>query len=161
MVDAVSAPVASPAEQLKKLGHTLPPVPKPVASYVPWVRTGNLLFISGQVPIRDGKAYATGKVGKDLTLAQAQEVARQVALQALAVAQDALGSLDKVRRIVRVAAYTNPAPGFTEAHLVANGASDLLVQVFGDKGRHTRVALGAGELPLGVPFELDVIFEVG
>lgn len=159
MSQAVTAP-GTPTENLKRLGLTLPPAPKPVASYVPYVRTGNLLFVSGQIPLRDGKPAFTGKVGKELAVPQAQEAARLCVLNALAIVQDATGSLDRVRRIVRVVGHVAAAPGFTDVHLVTNGASDLLVQVFGDKGKHSRLALGAAELPLNVPFELDVIAEV-
>jgi enamine deaminase RidA (YjgF/YER057c/UK114 family) len=155
-----SVSTISAAEQLKKLGLTLPPAPKPVASYVPFVRTGNLLFVSGQIPLREGKPAFTGKVGKDLTLAQAQEAARLCVLNAFAIVQDAIGSLDKVRRVVRVVGHVACAPGFTDVHLTTNGASDLIVQVLGDKGKHSRLALGAAELPLNVPFELDLICEV-
>jgi enamine deaminase RidA (YjgF/YER057c/UK114 family) len=152
--------IVDPDAQLEKLGLTLPPAPKPVASYIPSVRTGNLLFISGQIPVRDGKPVATGKVGKDVTLAAAQEAARVCVLNGLAIAKDALGGLKKIRKVVRVVAHVAAAPGFTDVHVVANGASDLLAQILGEKGRHSRLALGAAELPLNVPFELDLILEV-
>lgn len=146
--------------RLKDLGYTLPPAPKPVASYVPFVRTGNLLFISGQIPLSGGKPTVTGKVGADLDLEQAQEAARLCLLNGLAVAKSALGSLNRVTRVVRLVGHVATAPGFTDVHLVTNGASDAAVEIFGERGRHSRLALGAAELPLGVPFELDLVFEV-
>jgi enamine deaminase RidA (YjgF/YER057c/UK114 family) len=160
MPDTVTT-TGSASEQLKKLGLTLPAAPKPVASYIPYVRTGNLLFVSGQIPLREGKPAFVGKVGKELTVQQAQEAARICVLNGLAIAQDAIGSLDKIRRLVRVVGHVAVSPGFTDVHIVTNGASDLLVQVLGEKGRHSRLALGAAELPMNVPFELDLIFEVG
>lgn len=158
MPEAVSS--SSPETQLQTLGVKLPPAPKPLASYVPYVRTGSLVFVAGQIPLRDGKAAFTGKVGKDLSLAQAQEAAVLCVHNALAILRDACGSLDRVKRIVWVVGHVNCAPGFTDVHLVTNGASDFLVKVFGEAGRHSRLALGAAELPLNVPFELDVIAEV-
>jgi enamine deaminase RidA (YjgF/YER057c/UK114 family) len=149
-----------PEQRLKERGHTLPAAPKPVASYVPSIRTGNLLFISGQVPTREGKPTVTGKVGGSVSLEQAQEAARLCVLNALAIAKDALGSLSKVRRVVRVVGHVAVAEGFTDVHIVTNGASDLLVEAFGEPGKHSRLALGAAALPLGVPFELDVVLEV-
>lgn len=151
---------ATADENLKRLGLTLPPAPKPVASYVPFVRTGNLVFVSGQIPLRDGKPAFTGKVGKELTLQQGQEAARICVLNALSIVQDAVGSLDRIKRVVRCVGHVATAPGFTDVHLVTNGASDLIVQVLGDRGRHSRLALGAAELPLNVPFELDFVCEV-
>lgn len=159
MAEAVTTP-GTPTENLRRLGLRLPPAPKPVASYVPYVRTGNLVFVSGQIPLKEGKPAFTGKVGKDLTVPQAQEAARLCVLNSLAIVQDAVGSLEKVRRIVRVVGHVAVAPGFTDVHVVTNGASDLLVEIFGDKGRHSRLALGAAELPLNVPFELDLVCEV-
>lgn len=151
----------NPEERLKALGLTLPPAPKPVASYIPYVRTGNLVFISGQIPVRDGRPAFTGKVGKDLPMESAQEAARLCVLNGLAILKDALGGdLSKVRRFVRLVGHVNAAPGFTDVHVVCNGASDLLGKVFGDPGRHSRLALGAAELPMNVAFELDLVVEV-
>lgn len=158
MAETVSS--VSPEQQIKKLGIKLPPVTKPLASYIPWVKTGNLVFIAGQVPLIDGKPMMTGKVGKELTVAQAQEAAVRCVHQALSILKEAVGSLDKVKKIVRVVGHVNAAPGFTDVHIVTNGASDLLGIVFGENGKHSRLALGAAELPLGVPFELDLIAEV-
>ena len=152
--------IASPDTRLKELGFTLPPMTRPLASYVPFVKTGNLVFVSGQIPTRDGKPVLTGKVGRELTLQQGQEMARICTLNALGILKEAAGGLDRVSRIVRTVNYVNAAPGFTDIHLCANGASDLLQQVFGDAGRHSRVSVGAPELPLNVPFELDIVAEV-
>lgn len=150
----------TPQARLKELGLVLPAVAKPVASYVQFVRAGTLVFVSGQIPTREGKPVFTGKVGRELTLQQAQEAARVCVLNALAVLQEAAGGLDRVVRIVRTTNHVNAAPGFTDIHLVANGASDLFQQVFGEAGRHSRASLGAAELPLNVPFELEVVAEV-
>lgn len=142
--------------RLSAAGHALPPPPKPAAAYIPWTRAGNLLFIAGQIPTRDGKPALTGKCGKELTLAQAQEMARLCALNAIAALKEASGGqLDKVR-ILRTQNYANCAPGFTDIHLAANGASELFVVAFGDKGKHARTSIGMAELPLNVPFEVEV-----
>jgi enamine deaminase RidA (YjgF/YER057c/UK114 family) len=158
MPESVSS--MTPEQQLKKLGIKLPAPPKPVASYIPFVKTGNLIFVAGQIPLRDGKPAFTGKVGKELTVAQAQEAAVVCVHNALAILKQAVGSLDKVKKIVRVVGHVNCAPGFTDVHVVTNGASDVFALVFGENGKHSRLALGAAELPLNVPFELDVIAEV-
>jgi len=147
-------------ERLAELDITLPPAPEPVGSYVPAVRTGSLVFTSGQLPMLDGELIATGKVASDVSLEQAAAAARQAALNALAVAADAAGGLDNIARIVRVNVFVASAAGFTDQAKVANGASDLLVDIFADAGRHTRCALGAAELPLNSPVELDIIVEV-
>ena len=147
-------------EQLRALGLELPPAPKPVGAYLPAVRTGNLLFVSGQLPLKDGKLMATGHVGREVTLEQAQACARQAALNALAVVAAEIGGLEKVSRIVRLTGHVASAPGFTDQAKVLNAASELLTQVFGDAGLHSRVALGPAELPLGAPVELEMIVEV-
>lgn len=147
-------------ERLAELNITLPAAPAPVGSYVPGVRTGNLVFTSGQLPLRDGQLIATGKVASDLSLDDAAAAARQAALNALAVAADVAGGIDNIARIVRVNVFVASAPGFTDQAVVANGASDLLVDIFADRGRHTRCAIGAAELPLNSPVELDMIVEV-
>lgn len=145
--------------QLTALGLTLPPAPKPVASYVPAVRSGNLVFLSGILPMKDGKPAWTGKLGRDLTVDQGMEAARVACLNALAVIRAELGSLDAVTRIVRLSGHVASAEGFTQQPAVVNGASDLLVSIFGDAGRHARLALGAQELPLGAAVELELIIE--
>src|SRR5688500_3935878 len=143
-------------KRLAAAGHQVPPAPKPAAAYIPWTRAGSLLFIAGQIPTKDGKPAMTGKVGKQLTLAQAQDMARLCALNAIAALKEASGGqLDKVR-ILRTQNYCNCAPGFTDIHLAANGASELFLLAFGDKGKHARTSIGMAELPLDVPFEVEV-----
>jgi len=147
-------------ERLRELGIELPPAPKPVGAYVPAVRTGNLIFVSGQLPLKDGKLLATGHVGAEVTLDAAQACARQAALNALAVVRGEVGSLEKVARVVRLTGHVASAPGFTDQAKVLNPASELMVSAFGDLGRHSRAALGAAALPLGAPVELEMIVEV-
>jgi enamine deaminase RidA (YjgF/YER057c/UK114 family) len=147
-------------DRLRALGLELPPAPKPVASYVPAVRSGNLLFLSGILPMKDGKPAWTGKIGRELTVEQGEEAARLACLNALAVVKAEIGSLDAVTRIVRLGGHVASAEGFTRQPAVVNGASDLLVAIFGDAGRHARLALGAFELPLGAAIELELIVEI-
>jgi enamine deaminase RidA (YjgF/YER057c/UK114 family) len=152
-------------ERLVRLGLDLPPAPKPVASYVPLVFAGGGLmsltaFVSGQVPIEDGKLLWTGKVGRELDVATGAKAARRCGLQILAVLRAELGSLDRVVRVARVGAFIASADGFTDQPKVANGASDLFVEVFGDRGRHARAAVGVNELPLGAPVEVEGTFVV-
>lgn len=147
-------------ERLKQLGMSLPPAPTPVGSYVPYVRTGNLVFTSGQLPTREGKLVATGKVGRDLSLEQGAEAARVAVLNAVAQVAAAAGGLDRIVKIVRLAVFVNSADGFADQPKVANGASDLLVQIFGEAGKHARSALGANELPLNAAVEIEMIAEV-
>jgi enamine deaminase RidA (YjgF/YER057c/UK114 family) len=148
-------------DRLAELGLELPPPTKALASYVPVVVSSGLAFVSGQTPSSEGVAMFTGKVGAEVTVEQAQAAARQCALQALSVLREALGDLDRVLRIVALTVYVATAPGFTEPHSAANGASDLLIEVFGEEGRHARAAIGVAELPLGVPVEVSVTAEVG
>ena len=147
-------------QTLTQLGITLPAPPKPVATYVPAVRAGDLLFLSGVIPFRDGKLALEGKLGKDLTVEQGYEASRIALLNALAIVRSEIGSLDRVRRLVRMVGYVASAEGFVQQPAVINGASDLLVKIFGEAGRHARVALGAAELPLNAPVELELIVEV-
>ena len=151
---------ASPEENLRSLGLELPHAPAPVGSYVPAVRTGNLLFVSGQLPMRGGQLLARGHVGRDVSLETAEECAGQAALNALAIVKAEVGDLARIKRIVRLTGHVASAPGFTDQPKVLNAASDLLVQVFGEAGRHSRAAVGAAELPLGAPVELEMIVEV-
>ena len=144
------------SERLKELGLTLPAAPKPVAAYVPSVRHGALLFLSGQVPMQDGRVAFAGVVPTHQTIENAQQAARVCTLNALAVAADAAGGIDQIERIVKLVVYVASAPGFTEQHLVANGASELLVSIFGDAGRHARAAVGAPGLPLNAAVEVDL-----
>jgi enamine deaminase RidA (YjgF/YER057c/UK114 family) len=145
--------------RLKELGLELPAAATPIGAYVPAVRSGRLVFTAGQLPSKDGKLIATGKVPTEVPLEQAQAAARQAALNALAAAKSLLGSLDKVARVVRVNVFVNSAEGFSDQPKVANGASELLTEIFGDRGRHTRCAVGAAELPLNAPVELDMVLE--
>lgn len=150
----------TPEEALVNLGVTLPVAPKPVAAYVPARRVGNLLFVSGQLPMVGGKLVAEGPVPSKVTPEDANKAARQCAINALAVARDAVGSLDKVKGVVRVGAWVASDDAFTAIPQVANGASELLVQVFGEAGRHARAAVGTNVLPLGASVEVEVLFEV-
>ena len=146
--------------QLNTLGIQLPAPPKPVASYVPAVLAGDLLYLSGMLPFRDGQVVITGKLGDDVTVERGAEAARLALLNALAVVKHELGSLDRVQRIVRVVGHVASAAGFVQQPAVINGASDLLVQIFGESGRHARVALGAAELPLHAAIELELLVQV-
>ena len=149
-----------PSERLQELGIRLPTPPSPVGSYVPGIRTGNLVLVSGQIPITDGVVTVAGKVGAEVTLEQAAGAARQCALAALSIAADTAGGIDQIARIVRLAVYVCSAPGFTDQPKVANGASELMVEVFGENGRHVRAAVGANELPLGAAVEVELMAEV-
>ncbi|MHC4809925.1 MAG: RidA family protein [Planctomycetota bacterium] len=147
--------------RLRELGIDLPDAPRPVASYVPSVRTGSLLFVSGQVPLREGRLVAEGPVPSVISPEQAVAAARQCVLNGLAVMRDALdGDLDRIRRIVRVGVFVCSDPGFTGQPGVGNGASDLLVEIFGEAGRHARAAVGSVALPLGASVEVEFVVEV-
>ncbi len=146
--------------KLVELGITLPPAPKPVAAYIPAVRAGELLFLSGTGPFKDGQIVFAGKLGRDLTVEQGYEAARLTLLNALAMVRQELGTLDRVVRIVRLTGHVASAEGFIQQPAVINGASDLLVQIFGEAGRHARLALGAAELPLNMCIELALILQV-
>ena len=148
------------AERLAALGLTLPPVVPPVAAYVPSVRTGSYVYVSGQLPTVDGKLPAVGKVGDAVTAEDAAGMARTCALNALAAAAAAAGGLEGIRRIVKVTGFVASAPGFTGQPQVINGASELLIEVFGEDGRHARSAIGVAELPLNAPVEVELIAEV-
>ena len=147
-------------EKLRELGVTLPAPPKPVANYVPAVRVGDLLFLSGVLPSRDGQLIVTGKLGGSLTVEQGMEAARVAVLNGLSIIRSQAGSLDRVKQIVKMVGYIASAPGFTDQPQVLNGASDLLVSVFGEAGRHARVAVGAAELPRQAPVEIELIVQV-
>jgi len=147
----------SAEKKLKELGIQLGPVTPPVANYVNAVRTGNLLFLAGKGPA----GGVTGIVGKDITVEQAYGHARTVGLNLMAVMRDELGSLDRVKRIVKVLGMVNAGPGFGDQPKVINGCSDLFVEVFGERGRHARSAVGMGSLPNNIPVEIEVIVEVG
>ncbi|BAV39661.1 RidA family protein [Mycobacterium ulcerans] len=146
--------------RLAELGITLPQVAAPLAAYVPAVRTGNLIYTAGQLPLEAGKLLGTGKVGANVTPEEGKALARVCALNALA-AVNSLVDIDSVTRVVKVVGFVASAPGFHGQPNVINGASDLLAEVFGDKGVHTRSAVGVAELPLDAPVEVELIVEVG
>jgi len=148
------------AGRLAELGLTLPTVVAPGGSYVPAVRTGQFVYTAGQLPVVDGKLPATGKVGAEVSPSDAAALARTCALNALAAAAAAAGGLDQIARIVKVVGFVASAPGFNAQPQVINGASDLLVEVFGEDGRHARSAVGVAELPLNSPVEVELIAEV-
>ena len=151
----------SAAERLAAAGLTLPPVAPPVAAYVPAVRTGSYVYTSGQLPLVDGKLQGTGKVGDGVAPEDAASLARLAALNALAAAASVAGGLDAIKRIVKVTCFVASAPSFTGQAQVANGASELLIEVLGDAGRHARSAVGMAVLPLDSPVEVELIAEVG
>ena len=146
-------------EKLKALNITLPEVTQPVAAFVPFVRSGKLLFVSGHIAKIDGKPWV-GQLGRELSTAQGKDAARRVAIDLLGTLHGALGDLEKVRRILKLLVLVNSDPSFTEQHLVANGASELLVEVFGDKGKHARAAFGVAQIPFGSCVEIDLVAEV-
>ena len=148
-------------KRLRELGIVLPTPSKPVATYVPWVKTGNLVFISGQGAVRDGKIEFAGKVGDSISLEDAITSARLTAINIIAHLRDACGGdLDRVKRIVKLLGFVNCTPAFGDQPKVINGASDLMVEVFGDKGRHARSAVGAPALPFGLSVEVEAIAEI-
>jgi enamine deaminase RidA (YjgF/YER057c/UK114 family) len=150
----------TPEEKIAELGLTLPEVVAPLAAYVPAVRTGDLVYTSGQVPMVDGKMAQTGKVGAEVGLDDARELARICALNALAALKAEIGDLGKVVRIVKVVAFVASDPAFTQHPQVANGASELLAEVLGEAGKHARSAVGVAALPLDAPVEVELIAEV-
>ncbi len=151
----------SAEKKLKELGISLPSPPKPVANYVPAVRVGNLLFVSGHGPYNDGKTLMIGKLGKELTVDQGYQTARNVALNCLASVRAAVGDLDRVKRVVKLLGMVNCTEDFKDQPKVINGASDLLVEVLGDAGKHARSAVGMQALPNGIAVEIEMILEVG
>lgn len=146
-------------EKLRELNITLPQVTPPAAAFVPWVRTGNLIYLSGHIARKDGKPW-TGKLGAELNTTQGQEAARGIAIELLATLHAATGDLNKIARIVKLLVLVNSTPQFTEQHLVANGASELLIEVFSDRGRHARSAFGIAQIPLGSCVEIELVAEV-
>ena len=152
--------MSTPDERLAELGLTLPSDTPPLAAYVPAVRTGNLVYTSGQLPRIDGELTHVGKVGTEVTPEQAKEAAQACALNAIAAVKGEIGDLDKVRRVVKVVGFVASAPDFTGQPGVVNGASELLGKVFGDAGVHARSAVGVAALPLDVPVEVEMIVEV-
>jgi enamine deaminase RidA (YjgF/YER057c/UK114 family) len=146
-------------EKLKALNITLPKPEPPVAAFVPFVRTGNLVFVSGHIAKKDGKPW-TGKLGADLTTEQGKQAARGIAIELMATLQAAAGDLDKIKRIVKLLVLVNSASTYTAQHLVANGASELFVEVFGERGPHARSAFGIAQIPLGACVEIELIAEL-
>jgi enamine deaminase RidA (YjgF/YER057c/UK114 family) len=152
--------VSTPEERLAELGMTVPDVAKPVAAYVPAVRTGAYVYTAGQLPLRDGALLATGKVGRDVPPEEAAECAQQCALNGLAAVRSVVGDLSNVVRVVKVVAFVASTPDFTGQPAVANGASELIGKVFGDAGQHARSAVGVPVLPLDAPVEVELLVEV-
>ena len=152
--------MSTPEERLADLGLSVPDVAKPVAAYVPALRSGNHVFTSGQLPMRDGQLILTGKVGGEVSQDEAVECARQCGLNALAAVKAEVGDLSAIKRIVKVVAFVASTPDFTGQPLVANGVSELLGEVFGEAGRHARAAVGVPVLPLDAPVEVELVVEV-
>src|SRR5258708_9198058 len=146
-------------ERLKALNITLPKIEPPVAAFVPFVRAGSLVFVSGHIAKKDGKPW-TGKLGAELTTEQGKQAARGIAIELMATLQAAAGDLDKIKRIVKLLVLVNSAPTYTEQHLVANGASELFVEDFGQRGAHARSAFGIVQIPLGSSVEIELIAEL-
>lgn len=146
-------------EKLKALNISLPEMTQPVAAFVPFVRSGNLLFVSGHIAKIDGKPWV-GRLGRELSTEQGKEAARGVAIDLLGTLHGALGDLENVRRILKLLVLVNSDPSFTEQHLVANGASELLVEIFGEEGKHARAAFGVAQIPFGSCLEIDLVAEV-
>lgn len=146
-------------QRISELGIVLPQVATPAGAYVPAVVSGNLVFTAGQIPLVDGKLAATGKVGKDLTAEQAKDIARICALNAVAAVKSVIGDLDRVKKVVKVVGFVSSDPSFSQQPAVVNGASELLEQIFGEKGIHARSAVGVAVLPLDAPVEVELIVE--
>ena len=152
--------MSTPEERLAELGLSVPEVVPPLAAYVPAVRSGSLVFTAGQLPARDGVMLATGKLGDGVTAEQGYECARQCALNALAAIKAEIGELSAIKRVVKAVVFVASTPDFTGQPQVANGASELLGEVFGDAGRHARSAVGVSALPLDVPVEVELVVEI-
>ena len=147
-------------EKLSSLNISLPIPPKPAGSYIPVVRTGNLIFVSGQIPIKDGVVQFQGKVPTSISIEDAQKAARLCIINVLAQIKSEIGTLDKISKIVKVSGFVNSSPEFTEQPKIINAASDLLFEIFGQGGKHTRIAVGVASLPLNSSVEIDVIVEI-
>lgn len=153
MVDTIES-------RLKAEGVTLPVAAAPAANYVPFVQTGNLLFTAGQLPLVGGKLVSTGLLGRDLDVAAGKEAAKACAINILTQVKAATGDLEKIARVVKITVFVASTPDFTEQHLVANGASDFLATILGERGRHARAAVGTASLPLNAPVEIEAIVEI-
>ena len=152
--------MTTPEKRVQELGLSIPEAPKPVAAYVPAVRTGNYVYTSGQLPMRDGQLIATGKVGGEVSAEEGTALAQQCALNAIAAVKSIVGDLSSVVRVVKVVAFVSSTPDFTGQPGVANGASELIGKVFGDAGQHARSAVGVPVLPLDAPVEVEMVVEV-
>ena len=150
----------TPDQKLEALGITLPAVKSPPANFVPVVVSGSLAFVSGQGPLSEGTVVWKGAVGREITPDEGYQAARMTAINALSVLKNELGSLNRIKKFVKLLAWVRSAPGFDQQHLVINGASDFIVEIFGDKGRHARSAVSATELPLGMTVEIEMIVEI-
>ena len=148
-------------QKLRELGLELPAAPSPIAEYVPAKRVGNMVYVSGQGPIRDGKPICVGRVGREVSLEDAYAAARMTVLNCLAAAKTVTGSLDRIEDVVQVRGFVNSAPDFHDQPKVMNGASELLVAAFGERGRHARAALGTSNLPMNIPVEIEMVLSVG
>lgn len=147
-------------EKIKQLGFSLPEAPKPLASYVPAACVGDLVFTAGQLPMKDGSIVFKGKLGKELSEEEGKKAAQLCALNCLSVIKNEIGSLDKIGRIIKLTVFVNSADGFINHPQVANGASDLIQEIFGDSGKHVRSAVGVSELPLNAPVEIEMICKI-
>lgn len=147
-------------EKIRQLGYNIPPAPKPLAAYIPALQTGNLIFTSGQVPLAEGKILFAGKIGKDLSEDEGRKAAELCLLNCLSAVKDIIENLDRIKRIVKLTVFVNSSVGFTAQPKVANGASELLEKIFGEKGKHVRSAVGVSELPLNSAVEIEMTVEV-
>lgn len=150
----------SPEDILKGLGYQLPPIPAPLGAYVPFVEHGGLIFLSGLLPIKDGRLLYEGRIGRDLDIDQAKECAVQIVLNCLSIIKTNIGSLERIQRCLRINGYLQTTEDFKDHPLILNAASELIQKVFGEKGRHTRIAIGAYTLPMNSPVEMDFIFSL-
>jgi enamine deaminase RidA (YjgF/YER057c/UK114 family) len=146
--------------KLKEMGIEVPEAPKPLAAYIPVIKTGNLVMTAGQLPMQEGELKFKGKVGTDISVEEAQKAAEMCALNCLSVIKSEIGNLDSVKRIVKLTVFVNSADGFTGQPQVANGASEFIVEVFGETGKHVRAAVGVNELPIDAAVEIEMIVEV-
>jgi enamine deaminase RidA (YjgF/YER057c/UK114 family) len=149
----------APEEKLHALGISLPELTPPVAAFVPWVQTGSLLCVSGHIAKKNGKPWS-GQLGAQISVEEGKQAARSIAIELTATLRSAVGDLRKIRRIVKLLVLVNSAPAFTEQHLVANGASELFIDVFGDAGKHARSAVGMAQLPMGSCVEIELVAEI-
>lgn len=150
----------SPEDVIRSLGYELPDIPAPVGAYVPFVEHGGLIFLSGLLPLKEGRLLYEGRIGKDLGIEQAKECAAQIVLNCFSIIRTNIGNLERIQRCLRINGYLQTTEDFKDHPLVLNAASELIQKVFGEKGRHTRVAIGAYTLPMNSPVEMDFIFSL-